>query len=256
MLDTKISPITDLTGKTLLTDSEGKKLSIFVFDIPETENIELSSEISDHYTENNSFISDHEIRKPIQINLSGLIGELTFKEKDGLESVLQDMDNRLETVDAYLGDFTPGAIQDIQRTVNYAETGIAAANSFIDRGQNVIGFFDGESVEETAQQKAFNNLYLLWKTSVLLDVQTPWKLFKNMRIINIGISQNQDTEEITDINITLKELRFASLQTTDFSKDINAPRVDVQVAPTEDIGKIKGVSNNTLLFDIIEGIKG
>lgn len=230
----------DNSANTIVRPKSSKGISGFLFDIPETENIELNSEITDHYTENNSYINDHEIRKPITITLTGFIGELVFRPPEGVEGTLQEIDNRLETVEAYLGDFTPGFVQDVQRVTSLAQSAVSTINQQLDRIQNVVGFFDGESIEETAQQKAFNNLYSLWQSSTLLTVQTPWRYFENMRITNIGFSQDQETDTISNIVVSLKELRFAEIETTDFDNYINTPREEVQRESAEDIGKIQG----------------
>lgn len=234
------------SANTLVRPKSAKGISGFLFDIPETENIELSSEITDHYTENNSYINDHEIKKPITITLSGFVGELIFRPPEGVEGSIQEIGNRLEVVDAYLGDLTPGFVQDIQKATNLAETAVSTLNQQLDRLQNVVGFFEGESVEETAQQKAFNNLYSLWQSATLLTVQTPWRYFENMRITNIGFSQDQETDQISNITVSLKELRFSEVETTDFDNYINTPREEVQKIPGEDIGKIQGRTESFL----------
>ena len=244
----------DSSANVLLMPKTAKGISGFLFDIPETESINLSSEITDHYTENNSYINDHEIRKPITITLSGFVGELSYTPPQGLEGALQELNNKLETVDAYLGDLTPGFVQDIQKATSLAQSAVSTINQTLDRLQNVVGFLGGGIVQETMQQKAFNNLCALWKSSTLVTVQTPWKYFDNMRITDIGFSQDVETDQISNITVSLKQLRFSNIETTEYSGDINAPRVDLQKTLTEDIGKIQG-TKTSFLFQATGALK-
>jgi len=234
------------SANTIVRPKSAKGISGFLFDIPENESIDLSSEITDHYTENNSYINDHEIKKPIVIMLSGLIGELVFRPPEGIEGELSEINNRLETVDAYLGDLTPGFVQDVQKSTLFAESAISKINQSVDRIQNIVDFFEGEGVKETAQEKAYNSLYSLWQSSSLLTVQTPWDYFEDMRITNIGFSQDTETKEITNISVSLKQLRFADIEKTDFNNYIDTPREEVQIEETEDIGKIQGRTESFL----------
>lgn len=243
----------DNSANTIVRPKSAKGISGFLFDIPERESIDLSSEITDHYTENNRYINDHEIKKPIVLMLSGLIGELVFNPPEGLEGTLSEINNRLGTVDAYLGDLTPGFVQAAETVTVAAESAISKINQSIDRLQNVVDFFEGEGIETTAQEKAYNSLYSLWQSSTLLTVQTPWDYFIDMRITNIGFAQDADTKEISNISVSLKQLRFADVEKTDFNNYIDTPREEVQIEDTEDIGKIQG-RTESFLFSAVGAI--
>ena len=61
----------------------------WMFDIPTGEDIELDADITDHYVESGSFVTDHVVLKPIIITLSGYKGELvyTHPKKDSAQHV-------------------------------------------------------------------------------------------------------------------------------------------------------------------------
>lgn len=244
----------DNKANVLVRPKSSPGISGFLFDVPETEDVNITSEITDHYTEDNSYINDHEVRKPITITLTGLIGELVYRAPEGIGGSVQELSNRLEVVEAYAGNFTPGAIQTMQRVVDRSESVISSLNQKLDRVQNVVSFFDSEGPEETAQQKAFNNLFSLWKSSILLTVQTPWRYFDNMRITNIGFSQDPESNQISNITVTLKELRFATIKTTDYSGYVNTPRSELQNEEVTDIGKIQG-RTESFLFSASEALQ-
>ena len=243
----------DNKANTLLGVKSSKGISGFLFDIPDRDSISVDWDITDHFTESNSFLNDHKVKKPVIITLSGFIGELVFRAPAGVEGAVQEISNRLETVEAYLGDFTPGAVQQAQRVVQQAQSTISAINQTLDKVQNVVGFFDGEGPEETAQQKAFNQLNALGD-EVILTAQTPWKFYDDMTIQSLSFIQDSESELITDISVTLKQIRVSETKTTDFDQDQFPVRELIQSGPEEDQGNIRGQEeSSSLLFKAFGG---
>lgn len=230
----------DNQANTILRPKSAQGISGFLFDVQDTESITLSADITDHYTESGSFINDHRVIKPIIINLSGFIGELVYEGESGIAGALQSLNNRLEVVDAYLGDKTPGAVQEAQRAVQQAQQAVSTINQTIDKVQNVVGLFEGISDAPTAQEKAFSELEALFKSGEFVTVQTPWKYYENMTIQSVTFTQNGETKEITDISVTLKELRVSETKTVDFDENEFTAREQVQSAPEEDQGLARG----------------
>lgn len=238
----------DNKADSLLGVKSAKGISGFLFDVAGNDSINQDWDITDHYTESNSFLNDHKVKKPTIITLTGFIGELVHRSPSGVEGALQEITNRLETVEAYLGDSTPGAVQESQRVLQQAQSAISAINQTLDKIQNVIGFFDGEGPEETAQQKAYNQLNALGD-EVILSVQTPWRFYEDMTIQSIGFTQDQTTNQVTDISVTLKQIRISETKTVDFDQDQSPVREEVQSGPEEDQGNIRGQEeNSSILF--------
>jgi len=231
-LDNKVNSI--------LKPKSAEGISGFLFDVPDTEQVTLQSDITDHYTENNSFLNDHITNKPITVTLSGFVGELVFETPSGIGGVLQTLENRLGTVGAYLGDLTPGAIQTAQRAVQKTKEVVSEINKRLDQLQNVVGFFSGDSASSTRQGRAAEELRSLWESKELVTVQTPWFYYENMIIQAITFTQDSATSEITDISVTLKEIRIAETKIIDFSTDQFPVREQVQAAAEEDQGVVRG----------------
>ena len=229
---------------TIVAPKSTKGISGFLFDVPDTENISLSSDITDHFTESNSFLNDHIVHKPITITLSGFIGELVYRTAGGIEGAVQEITNKLGVVEAYAGDLTPGWVQKTKEVLGQTQQAISFINTQLDRVQNVVGFFDVESIEQTKQAKAYQELKALWQTKGLVTVQTPWEYFDSMIIKSISFTQNADSKQITDISVTLKEMRFAEVKTVNFDKDQFPPAVEVQEAAAEDVGQVRGEEVN------------
>lgn len=243
-LDTKVDSI--------LKPKAADGISGFVFDVADSDDLTDESEVTDHWTEDNSFLNDHIVQKPIKITLSGFIGELTYQRPKGIEGALQELGNRLELVDAYLGDYTPGFVQQAQGIVSQAESVVSQVNQTLDRVQNIVSALDGETAEPTAQEKAFRELFALKRAKEIVTVQTPWGYFDNMIITMISYSQDSETRSITSITVSLKEVRFAEVKTTSYETDLFPPRVNTQEEEKKDIGRIQG-REESFAFSVLAG---
>ena len=228
----------------------------FLFDVPREDQVNLNIDVTDHFTENNSFINDHIVNQPITITLSGFQGELVFERPSGIAGAAQQIQNRLETVEAYLGERTPGAIQQAQDIVGQAQSAISTINQTLDRAQNVIGLLDGqEGPEETRQQRAYNQLNAFRLARTPVTVQTPWAYFNSMIITSLTFIQTEESQDYSDISVSLKEFRVAETQTVAFDEDLFPPRTQVQDAPAEDQGLVRGEEgpDASVLFQITQG---
>lgn len=241
----------------LLAPKTAEGIGGFLFDIPREDSIDLPTDVTDHFTENNSFINDHVVNQPIRLRLSGFQGELIFERPSGIAGAAQQIQNRLETVEAYLGERTPGAVQRAQEIVGQAQSVIATINQTLDRVQNVIGLIDGqEGPELTRQQRAYNQLVAFRSAKTPVTVQTPWAYFDNMIITSIAFVQAEDSQDYSDITVSLKEFRVAQTQTVSFDEDLFPPREQIQEAGAEDQGNIRGVNqpaNQSFLFRLLGG---
>lgn len=229
-------------------------ISGFVFDIPQEEQITLQADITDHYTESNSYINDHIVRKPREITLTGLIAEL--KIESGLfELITSIFQSSLSTVDAYFGDYT-GQVGDIIQDV--VSTAVNISNQvlqIVNRIKNITAGFDGEGNYLNLQQRAFAKLEAMFYTNTLLTVQTPWKYFESMVIKDIRFSQGEETDGMSQITVTLKEWRSYDTISVDLSNILNTSRNNLQSSETVDIGNSQG-STNSIAFDSYSGFTG
>lgn len=225
----------------ILQPKTAQGINGFLFDIPREENIELNSDVTDHFTEDNSFINDHVVNRPIEVTLTGFHGELLFERPSGIAGAAQQLQNRLETVEAYLGERTPGFIQQTQDVVNQTQNAITTINQTIDRVQNVVGLFEGAvSLEETRQGQAYAQLNTLRENKIPVTLQTPWTYFDNMIITNISFIQPENSADISEISVTLKEFRVAEVRTRDFSDNSAPSRNDIQSTDPENVGQVRG----------------
>lgn len=253
----------DNKRKAFIAPKSASNIDGWTFDLPLEENLELSSDITDHFTEDQSFVNDHVVRQPRRITLRGEVGELVFsptaprstaeEAAGGFDpaGTLQEIQNRLGTVEAYIGDRLPGAVQVSRRVVNRSQEVEAFYSRNIDRAENLVGFFeDNEPTPEfpgktthvaTRQRRIYNDIKALWLQNETFSVMTPWEYFKAMLIEQISVRQDESTTQVSEITVTLKEYRSATVaRRTDFSEDVLPPREQIQAEEPEEGGNVQG----------------
>lgn len=217
----------------------------FLFDVPLTENVSFSAQITDHFTETNSSIQDHVAFEPIRITLTGKVGELVFTRLAGLTFLSAAID-RLAPFDL----FSPEQGLMATKAIAAAYEVKSAVDSVTKTYNNVADIFkDKPSLNK--QQEAYNKIEGFFTTRALLSVETPWKTYTDMIIESWSADQAEDTIMETTFTITFKEMRFIST-TTNVGNLVG--RAVAQAAPTDD----KGLSGRgaSAAFNIKESIGG
>lgn len=230
----------DNQANTLLRPATAEGISGFLFSVQNQETLTRSAEVTNHFTENNSFLNDHKTIQADVVTLNGFVGELVFEAPTGVAALGQIIQSRLEATEAYLGDLTPGAVQQAQEAISQAQSTVSAINQTLDKTQNVLGFFAGDSTQLTAQEKAFTDLSALFESKDLLTVQTPWKYYDNLTMTGLALTQDAETNQITDITVTLQEIRTTETTLVDFDDTLFPVREQVQSGAEQDQGIIQG----------------
>lgn len=220
-----------LTSRYLIKPKSVSGIGGFVFDYEGEETLNLHADITDHYTEDNTAIQDHVARNPTHLTMRGFVAELVYKPQAGILGTLESIQNRLTTVPAYLGKYTPGSVATIQKALTKTQSTINQIDQAVSRVQNVVGLFGNAAAGQTKQEIAFTKLSALWETNQMMIVETPFGIFGNMLIEDLIFVQGEDTRQWSDITVKLKAMRFASTQTAsiDFKSGRAAPQGESQV---------------------------
>jgi len=245
----------DARAAAILMRAGQEGISGWIFDIPTGEDIELNSDITDHFTESGSFATDHMVLKPIQVTLTGLRGELFYAapKAGSLEAAFAELGTLLGVITAYLGPLTPQAAQKGAAIAGQAAYVAKQAGDIKKRASNLIKYFSGDDNSQTLQQKAFADISSMWRSKQIVTVQTPWGFFGNMAISGISVRQDANSNDYTDFSITLKEMRFVDIQITTFDAGEYTSAIDAQAAPANNIGQTQGagVDNDSALYKAI-----
>lgn len=224
--------------KALITSPNGGDfppgISGFIFDIPQTEEINHQASITDHFSENNLSIQDHIALNPVKITLTGQIGEVVVT-KSKLEQFTQQVLDRLTP----LGVLSPQQSQSARQALNEIQRLKSAATAVANQFNDVAGLFNDDA-GQNAQQKAYNTLAGMFLNRKKLSVETPWGTFPSMAIENFSVSQSEDNTQTTDVTVTLKEIRVTSTRLITGTLKTSSDRRAAQEAPPVDKGPAKG----------------
>lgn len=240
-LANKISSITDFTNyastalNTYLVKPDENKgisngLSGFLFDVIEDEMVELNSDITDHYVENNTPMQDHIALKPEIITVNGFVGELKNTPPPELKAISTQVD-KLQSLSPFAPEITTQAkaiYNEVERSYKIYEKANKTVGNIYNSYNKIAN-----SMELTAQQKAFNFFYLAWQQKQLFTVQTPYQIFETMAIMNVRPKQ-RDNRQVSNFEITFKKVRFAQNITT--KPKVMSSRTSKQKSSVKDKG--------------------
>lgn len=186
----------------------------------------VESDITDHYTEDNTAIQDQIALKPVTITTQGFIGELNDLAPNAAFQAAQVAAAKLSIVGAYAPELSitaqlayNEAFFAYQTAANLVNNAVSAYNSIngTPAGETVISGTGISSIPaQTQQQKYFQIFYGYWNSRTLFTLQTPWAIFTDMAIKSLRAIQSAETNVITDFEVTFKQIRYATILTEAF----------------------------------------
>lgn len=205
----------------------------FLFDIPGEDEVELETDITDHYLEDNTSVQDQASLKPEIVRVKGFVAEVV-----ALKPVTQTTAptaNPLPNNPSFVPTLTPGADQSQAQTQALATANAAAVTS----GKSLYGYFNqqaGQQPNETRQSKVFAYFYQLWKGRQLFSVETPNGIWVNMMIASCKMVQPQETKDESELVIVFKKIRTATPVTVNAGQ--LAGRAGLEASPTSQNGNV------------------
>lgn len=225
---------------------------LFNFELDNKANLE--SDITDYFVEDNTALQDQISLKPETITVRGLVGELNNVITGTAGEVARTARDRLLNI----ADFNPEltltalraynlALQGYQLAANAKRNITSAANAL--RGDNTFteqGEAEFSNFAQTEQQIYFRKFYTYWRNRTLFTIQTPWAVFKNMAIQRLTAIQDEESELVTDFEITFKVIRFSS--TLQNSKQVDG-RLTYQNQLKQPNGLTSGIPTATSVLE-------
>ncbi len=219
-----------------------------LFNYEGEQTVALSSDITDHYIEDNTAVQDQIALKPERITTSGFVGELNDIAPAALQP-LKTIAEKLTTVTAYVPQVSTTAQLAYANAFQLYQVAQNALNSAVSTWASINGtpsqsVINGSGIQtapnQTKQQIYFQQFYGYWKNRQLFTVQTPWAIFQDMAIESLRAVQDAETRVITDFEVTFKLMRFASTQLVQnqqlYDNNNFQGRAFNQGAPTVDLG--------------------
>ena len=224
----------------------------FVFDVLKDEAVTAQADITDHYVEANYAIHNHIAIRPLQITISGFKSEVTelldpssINDPRGLATIqsnLRTILKRTNVLSQLVGSDVAGLQADAQEVYNTAEQVATVATNtamwqMLDSKTSIVDQMTEDVHLQTKQEKAFQYLYDSYLNGDLFFVQTPFGMFPlstasnpavepNMAIQSIRAIQNDESTEVSDFEVTFKEIRVANTEVAD-KKNILEPSTDI-----------------------------
>lgn len=182
--------------------------------------VELTSDITDHFVEDNTARQDQIALPPEIVTTEGFIGELNDVVPAFLKPIKAIAD-KLTALTAYAPQVTQTAqlayaqafflYQSASSVIDSAVSAWSSLAGGVNGGQAVIG--DAGLVPATGpqnkQQVMFQQIYGYWRQRTLFTVQTPWAVFENMAIQKVIPVQSKDTRQLTTFKLQFKRIRTA-----------------------------------------------
>lgn len=223
-MDIDIAKITTNFDKFIVRPLNAFGLGGFIFDIEGDATVNLNTEITDHFTEDNVAIQDHIAVRPKKVTLRNYVGELVYRLDKDNNTPLQKVVRKLTILNDLLPDLSAAAAQ----AKAIYEDGIGSIGLDSITGANISKAADLWStvknltppVEKQAQ--AYMYFKALMEQKILVSVQTPFEFMANMAIESIIAYQAEESRYISDFTITLKQIRLAPTQVVAYDPAANA----------------------------------
>lgn len=228
-----------LKGAILSIQNNVDRNANYYFDVIQEHSISLSSQITDNWMENNTVIGDHIANTPTIISLRGLSAELVYLPSDTITGSNEFMTT---TKLGVLTQLYPPADNILQRAKNKAASLENSANRYLTMVSNLIS-----PTSQIRLKEIYKSLNKLRENKTSLTVETPFQNFEDMYIQSLTVRQGNQNY-ITDIELTLKQVYFASSQTTKADEKVVADIQNAQRAAIENHGNLQGVDTDSTLW--------
>lgn len=178
-------------------------ISGFLLDVIDEDQVDLTSEITDHYVEDNTSIQDHIALRPEVVTLHGVVSELSVLRAPVSNGTLRSDRDSLPANDEMMPRLTIGALQ----KKKYDTPPTPPKGGVLTKYENEygrIGYQNGNK-----QQDVFNFLYQVWKGRQFVTVETAWGIWPLMAVQSIRSEQPKDSRHQSEFWVTFKAIRFA-----------------------------------------------
>lgn len=217
----------------------------FIFDLKKEYKLSLSSDITDHYVEDNVAIQDHIGLKPVILDVVGSIGEVNlnaagkkmneakikgeiFSKKEGKTNIFNAVDsysNRMGSLTSFVPNIANQARDIYDSAKSVYNTGKKAFNFVKDpTGETKRSKGSGFAYTETYTEKEIyksEQFYWIdwfktqWEHRASFTIVTPYGVLRDMYIMELSASQPDNTRYVTNLNIKFKKINKATVLTSD-----------------------------------------
>lgn len=218
--------------------------------------LNLQSQITDNYIENNTAIQDHIAISPLTVTLRGYVGEVEFRPPVSFSNFLvTGKYDEYASTDKYdpviaeklspLAALLPPVDNVTQMAKNAAQYVETSFNRYkrIYKQLNSLGKKGQKQATESVQQYTAQRLKEMWENRTLVEVISPYGFYENMAIQSISFIQGNTTTQ-SELSVTLKQINYATTRTTKPNDKVMAIYNACQRTEEANHGKAQGVEVN------------
>lgn len=240
-VSSKLSGLNQQSIEYLVTPFAGFGIAGFKFSAFKQYKAELRSNITDNYSEKNIALHDNIALEPEMYSLSGMIGEISYEYKGNQASQINKIAQKLTTITGFL----PALSATMKTMHNFINTKIEPSQAYTDAtlgtALDLYQTYQKLNPPQTAQAKAYNFFLALRNARVLISFETPYGFKTNYAIANLVMTQPDYTDTRSDVEVVLKEFRYAQTSQVPFDPDKYELRSQQQNQPVADKGSTQGV---------------
>lgn len=184
-----------------------------IFSTIESHSLNIQANITDYWLEDHTAVQESIGIQPLQMTLSGLVGDIEYNNTSiWTDNILGKINNLSKEKLGFnltdkLGVIT-SLLPEIDNATQTAKNGLRQIEEVYNNIKGKINKFLGNRTK-TNQQKQVEWLIKAWDTKTALKVTTPYGVFDSMYILSAPVVQ-ENTNTVTKISVTLKQLRFAN----------------------------------------------
>lgn len=228
----------------------------FIFDVEDSSSVTLTSDITDHYVENNSSVSDHIAISPKKVTLKNYVGEVADFFDDSIKGQAQRVVQKLTVLSQIAAPVTTQAQQVYDAissgeigNLDFDSTNLPSASDALDLYTQVKNLLPPFKKQELAYQY----FKAVQQQRILLSIQTPFEFMTNMAIESMTATQERDSRFVMSFSVTFKEIRTATTEIRQISSQGRRAR---QAAATANLGNTNGKTATTERRSQLYGLFG
>jgi len=161
--------------------------------------------------EDGSEVSDTIFLNPISISITGVVSDV-FVKREANGGIFAPVEKIIGATSQYLPNKTQSQITQARAIVDDARNVLRRVDSAIENGQRLYGEFGDKSGSKSLQEQFLDVIEQIHFSKALIPIETPFRVYENMRIISCPLTTNNESDEIR-FKIDAVQIRMRKLET-------------------------------------------
>lgn len=210
------------------------------FGICNNEGFDLSSQITNHYTEDNTVINDHWAINPTKFMMSGEIGDVIYtpptKFVKAIESNITNVLTPLRLLSPTLDNYT----KSLENVTQQVEANIERYRLIAEDALNRLKVYDTKP-DGNNQTYVFKELERIMNDRQLVTIHTTYGVYNFMAITKVSMKQGGNTYSKSTLEVEMQQWRDVYTLTRSATKEEKSQWASMQQSDLKD----KGVASTT-----------